>query len=121
VSELDDLVARMASVNAEPYTFTLHLNFAARDEDQAALRAVQYAEALNLLRPEVDSYRARVSAQADWPASVPLFCNSPGPSAADCCVYRFGHEGRHHGPGPSRVWTDDEVPTAPDDPGDLTP
>jgi hypothetical protein len=99
--------------------FTLHVDFQATDEDDAGCRAEVYVQALNLLRPEVDSYRARISAQADWSASVPVFCNAPGPDAMDVCLDRFGHEGRHHGTGPTGWWSEEQIPRAPDTPGDL--
>ena len=108
-----------AAAGREPLIFTVHIDFLADDEDEAMFRAMAYAEGLNALRPEVSSYGARLSGQADWSAAVPVFCNTPGPNPADCCVDRFGHEGRHHGPGVSQVWTDDEIPSAPDSPADL--
>jgi hypothetical protein len=100
--------------------FTVHLDFLAGSEDEAVGRAGQYAEALLALCPEMDSYRARLSAQADWSASTLVFCNAPGPDPMDVCVDEAGHAGGHHGPGASRSWTDGEIVSAPDSPEQLS-
>lgn len=44
-------------------------------------------------------FSAHMSAGNDWSASVPLYCNAPGPDSMDICLERFGHDGRHRGPG----------------------
>jgi hypothetical protein len=117
MSALDDLLTQLADDEPGTRNFTVHVDFLAKDEAQAAFRAVQYVEALNTLRPEVDSFRARVSAEGDWSASVPLFCNAPGPDPMDICLERLGHDGYHNGPGTTGNWTDRDVPAAPDNIG----
>jgi hypothetical protein len=93
----------------EQHDFTLHVDFVAGNEDQALLQAEQYLQALGILRTDIDSFQARVSARQDWSTSIGVFCNAPGPDARDCCVSRFGHDGWHHGVGPTDAWADDET------------
>jgi len=108
MSQLDGLRAQVGGGEPGPYSFTLHVDFAARDEDQALVRAEQYVQALNILGSDVDRRRARVSAAGDWSASVGVLCNATGPLPTDVCLNRFGHDGCHRGTGPTGSWTDDE-------------
>jgi hypothetical protein len=117
VSRLHDLLGQLTDDEPGGCNFTLHVDFLAKDEEQAAFRATLYVEALNTLRTEVDSFRAQVSAESNWSASVPLYCNAPGPDPMDICLESFGHAGRHRGPGATGKWKDDDVPAAPDDTG----
>ena len=107
------------AVPAEPM-FTLHISFSARDESHALTRAVQYAEALGILRPEIDFYRAQVSDEDDWSATALVYCREPGPHPMDVCLLRNGHAGRHSGAGHTGSWTDDQIPTAPDTIAEMT-
>lgn len=99
--------------------FTLHVDFVAVDEMRAHSQADAYVQGLGQLRPEVDTHTARMSVEGDWSRSTPVFCGAPGPDVSDVCVDGTGHPGLHQGPGASRRWTDDEVPRAPDNAGDL--
>jgi len=94
--------------------FTVHLDFMAVDERQARGHAQAYAEGLNRLRPEVDTYTARVSMDGDWSRLAVVFCRTPGPDVTDVCTDSAGHSGWHHGPGASNRWSRDGVPRAPD-------
>ncbi|HWH01262.1 MAG TPA: hypothetical protein VNV66_18575 [Pilimelia sp.] len=67
-------------------TFTLHLTFLATDIEAARHQAAVYAEALNTLRPEVDSYTARLTAPPLDPASSGVYCSAPGPKVNDMCI-----------------------------------
>jgi hypothetical protein len=114
MSELHTLLRVFADDQSGRRKFTLHLDFLAVDKEQARLRAEQYARALNMLRPEVDCFTARLSADGDWRCPMAVFCGSPGPHEMDVCVGSAGHPGLHDGPGASGRWGDDQVPRAPD-------
>lgn len=94
-------------------TYTLHMQFLAADGRQAVSRARRYVESLNLVRPEVEAYTARVSA-GEHLLGTAVFCGSPGPDVTDVCVDVAGHPGRHHGPGATRTWSQEQVPIPPD-------
>lgn len=114
MDELADHLRAMAGSRAGTARFTLHLDFLATDHRQALAQADLYAQALNLVRPEVDCYTARLSPGGDWTAATAVFCGIPGPHDSDVCLDIAGHRGRHHGPGDSQSWTDDDVPQVPD-------
>lgn len=120
MTRLDHFLGQLADREPGACQFTLHVAFLAKDEEQAGFRAALYVQALNTLRAEVECFGASVSADSDWSAAVPVYCNAPGPDPMDVCLERFGHEDRHRGPGGSGTWTDDEVPAAPDNPGSVS-
>jgi hypothetical protein len=109
MSQLDEPRAQVAGSEPGSYSFTLHVDLVARDEDQALLRAEQYVQALNVLGRGVDRRWACVSATGDWAASVGVLCNATGPLPTDVCLSRFGHDGGHRGTGPTGSWADDEA------------
>lgn len=114
MNDLHNLLSRMADDDPGEAGFTLHVMFTAKDLEQALIRGDQYAQALNLLRMEVDCYQARVSERGDWSGAVAIYCLAPGPDPADVCLRYAKHKGNHAGPGHSDVWTDAQIPTAPD-------
>lgn len=86
--------------------FVLHLAFLADNESVALENADVYAEAMNLLRPEVDHYTARVSRGGDISTSVRVYCCAKGPNEGDICLNRHNHRGPHFAPGVSNDWAD---------------
>ena len=99
--------------------FTVHLDFVAASEPEALVQAVTYAEGMNTLRPEVDCFTARMSADGNWSRSAAVYCGAAGPDEGDVCLDSAGHAGWHHGPGVTDHWDDDEVPAVPDTIEDL--
>lgn len=94
--------------------YTMHLDFLAPDDKHSVYLTEMYARGLNYLRLEVECYSARVSPAGSWAESVEVFCMAPGPDVSDVCTDVAGHNGNHNGPGPTRSWTDGDMPTAPD-------
>lgn len=99
--------------------FTLHVDFLAPDQSAALDLAETYAEALNLLRLEIDSYTTQVTADGTWTKPTPVYCGAPGPDPSDVCTRRNGHHHTHHGPGTTPEWTDEQIPRTPDTIDDL--
>ncbi len=64
--------------------YTLHLDFAADSPAAARELAVTLAEGLGILRDEVQTYSARLSAGARWVEAESLFCTAGGPEGAFC-------------------------------------
>jgi hypothetical protein len=89
-----------------PRFFTVHLGFEAHGSEQARDRAVGYAEALALLRPELALGAAALSPADAWHRAERLFCGVVGPDD-ERCAYVAGHPGFHHAPGPGGLgWGD---------------
>ena len=66
------------------HRYTLHLDFTATDAAAARALAVDVAEGLGLLRPDVETYSARLS-RSGQPADLqPVFCLATGPDGAFC-------------------------------------
>jgi hypothetical protein len=76
--------------------YSFHVDFAAVDDATARGLAVVMAEALGLLRIEVDTYSARLSFGTEGPVEV--FCTADGPGGA-FCGRPSGHGGWHVEPG----------------------
>jgi hypothetical protein len=74
--------------------YTLHLDFAADDPIKAREKAVALATGLAVLRSDVDTYSARLSAGDHWTDAQPAFCMAPGPGGTSC-GYPAWHEGWH--------------------------
>ncbi|MEU4570087.1 hypothetical protein [Micromonospora sp. NPDC023956] len=81
-----------------PRLYTAHLAFEAAHLTDARERAVEYAEALSLLRPEVALGGAACSPAGAWHRAEPLFCGTVGPDGERCADVS-GHPGFHHAPG----------------------
>ncbi|MFC4144883.1 hypothetical protein ACFO0M_01330 [Micromonospora mangrovi] len=81
-----------------PRWFTAHLGFTAAGPEQARDLAVAYAEALNLLRPELALGAAAWSPADAWHRAERLFCGAEGPDGERCADVA-GHPGFHHAPG----------------------
>lgn len=89
-----------------PRLYTAHLTFEAAHLAEARERAVAYAEALGLLRPELAIGAAAWSPAGAWHRAEPLFCGALGPDG-ERCVDVTDHPGFHHGPGPGALgWGD---------------
>lgn len=89
-----------------PGFFTVHLGFVAADAAVARELAVAYAEALDLLRPELALGAAALSPADAWHRAERLFCGAAGPDD-ERCVDVAGHPGFHHAPGPGGLgWGD---------------
>ncbi|MBB5868405.1 hypothetical protein F4553_001784 [Allocatelliglobosispora scoriae] len=78
--------------------YTVHITFEARDVTEARDRAVMYAEALCLLRPEVSLLDTRLSPAEVWHRTEPTFCGQEGPEG-ELCTDVHRHPGFHSGPG----------------------
>ncbi|MET7821845.1 hypothetical protein [Micromonospora zamorensis] len=90
--------------------FTVHLGFTAPSVVEARELAVAYAEALNLLRPEVALGAAALSPADAWQRAERLFCGALGPDG-ERCVDVADHPGFHHAPGPGGLgWGDGDGP-----------
>jgi hypothetical protein len=74
--------------------YTLHLDFAATNAAAAQTVAVDLAEGLGLLRPEIETYSARLSTVDLRGDPQPVFCLAPGPAGAFCADLA-GHSGWH--------------------------
>jgi hypothetical protein len=74
--------------------YTLHLDFAADGPAKARELAVALATGLGILRPDVETYSARLSAGGRWTDAQPAFCMADGPGGA-FCGYPARHEGWH--------------------------
>ncbi len=74
--------------------YTLRLDFTAGDPSKARALAVTLATALGMLRPDVETYSARLSAGGRWTDAGPAFCLADGPYGA-FCAYPHGHHGWH--------------------------
>jgi hypothetical protein len=74
--------------------YTLHLDFAIDSPAAARAMAVALAEGLGILRAEVQTYSAQVSAGGRWGDAEPVFCMADGPEGA-FCGYPAGHPGWH--------------------------
>ncbi|SCL41956.1 hypothetical protein GA0074692_6583 [Micromonospora pallida] len=93
-------------VPSPPRLYTAHLAFEAAHLTEARERAVEYAEALSLLRPELALGAAACSPAGAWHRAEPLFCGSVGPDEERCADVA-GHPGFHHAPGPGGLgWGD---------------
>jgi len=77
-----------------PHRYTLHLEFAAANAMAARELAVNLAEGLGLLRPEIETYSALLSAGERWCEPQPVFCLSAGPGGVFCADLA-GHPGWH--------------------------
>jgi len=64
--------------------YTLHLDFAADSPAAARELAVALAEGLGILRAEVETYSARLSAGGRWVDAELLFCLASRPEGAFC-------------------------------------
>jgi len=74
--------------------YTLHLDFEADDPMAARELAAALAEALGILRTQVQTYSAAVSEGGMWGEVEPIFCMADGPEGA-FCAYGAGHPGWH--------------------------
>ncbi len=74
--------------------FTLHVDFAADDIGRAHEVALALAEGLGILRAEVATHSAAVSAGGVWGDAEPVFCVADGPEGAFCADVA-GHPGWH--------------------------
>ncbi len=74
--------------------YTLHLDFDADDPAKARESAVALATGLGILRPEVETYSARLSFGSRWTDARPAFCMADGPRGA-FCAHAAGHDGWH--------------------------
>jgi hypothetical protein len=90
---LRDLLLGAAKRERDRY-YTLHLDFAADDPGAAQHVAAALAEALGILRHDVQKYSAAVSVSGGWSEAEPVFCMADGPEGA-FCAYLAGHPGWH--------------------------
>jgi hypothetical protein len=90
--------------------YTLHLDFAAVDSFTARSLACDLAEGLGLLRPEVETYSARVSGTGRRSDQQPVFCLAAGPNG-EFCADLAGHPGSHTEAGINGMrWNDPDIP-----------
>ncbi len=85
---------RCAIHDEQERRYTLHVDFAADDPAKARELAVALATGLGVLRPDVETYSARLSAGDRWTDAQPAFCMADGPDGA-FCGYPARHEGWH--------------------------
>ena len=88
-----DVLMRAAALDRKRQ-YTLRLDFTAGDPSKARALAVTLATALGMLRPDVETYSARLSAGGRWTDAGPAFCLADGPYGA-FCAYPHGHHGWH--------------------------
>jgi hypothetical protein len=82
------------SSSHRPHRYTLHLDFAATDAKAAQELAVDLAEGLGLLRPDVETYSALLTSDGRWEDPRPVFCLAAGPDGVFCADLA-GHPGWH--------------------------
>jgi hypothetical protein len=82
-AEVQRLLLRAARLDRER-RYTLHRDFTADDPAGARELVVALATGLGLLRPEVETYSARLSAGDRCAAGRPVFCLADGPEGAFC-------------------------------------
>lgn len=75
--------------------YTVHVDFLADDDRQAGLLASSYVEALNTLRPEIETRSAQLSPSTNWRIAAPVFCNEPSGLPDEACTDNSDHPGRH--------------------------
>lgn len=94
--------------------FTVHLSFGAASLGDARERAVQYAEALSILRTEIAIGHTRLSYADAWHRAERLFCGAAGPDGEICADVR-GHPGFHHAEGLGGLaWGDGDIDSDPE-------
>ena len=92
------LVAARNRVPVLPLSFTVHLSFGAATMDDAREQAVNYAEALSIVRSEIAIGASRLSYADAWHQAERLFCATPGPDG-ETCADVLGHPGFHRADG----------------------
>jgi len=93
MAAMRDLVLS-AALRERERRYTLHLDFAADDPAQAREVAAALAEALGILRPEVETYSALLSIGGMWSEVETVFCMAGGPDGVFCAELA-GHPGWH--------------------------
>jgi transcriptional regulator with XRE-family HTH domain len=95
---------RRAIAGVDECRYGVHIDFEAPDDAAARGVAVEVAEALGILRPEVETYSAWLSLGAV--DSEQVFCMADGPRGAFCGL-PFRHHGTHAEPGVKGLRWDD--------------
>jgi hypothetical protein len=85
---------RRTSGEDEKCRYTLHLDFTADNPMRARETALVLAEGLGILRDDVDTHSALLSAAHRWALAETVFCLAAGPEGAVCADIT-GHPGWH--------------------------